>query len=81
MNDALSEAFDRVNDFIAVQSAQGGIDLESVECLQLAVGIDSDARLLFKQRLEQTSHNSQPGGVLLGMILGLLAAQHEGGAD
>lgn len=75
MNDALIEAFDRVDDFIAVQSTQGGIDLEAVECLQLAVGINLDARRLFKQRLEQTSHNSHPGGVLLGMIIGLLAAQ------
>ena len=77
MTDALSEAFDRLDVFIAVQSAQGGIDVEAVECLQAAVGIDLDARRLFKQRLERTSGNSQTGGVLLGMILGLLVAQCE----
>ncbi len=60
---------------MAVQSDQGAISLEAAECLQSAVGIEGNARRLFKDRLPDVSETAHSGLVLLGVILGLLAAQ------
>jgi hypothetical protein len=75
VTEALADAFNRVDDFLAVQSGRGGISPDSVECLQAAVGIDGDARRLFAERLARVSEAAQPGQVLLGVIVGLLAAE------
>ena len=64
-----------MDDFLAVQSGDGEISLDAVECLQAAVGIEGDARRLFKGRLAQVSKSAQAGQVLLGVIVGLLAAE------
>jgi hypothetical protein len=74
--DDLDAAFDRIEDFLAVQAGRsGGEMMDAVECLQLAVGIDEQARRVFADRLKQVSEAAHPGGVLLGVILGLFAAE------
>jgi len=71
--DPLSDAFDRLDDFVAVQSATGGITAEAVELLQRAVGIEDDQRALIAQRVEALGANA--GSVLLGVLVGLFAGQ------
>jgi hypothetical protein len=69
----LNEAFNRVEDFCAVQQAQrGGFSLDAVTCLQAAVGLTDDDRRLIMDRLPSDAY---PGAVLFGLVLGLLAAQ------
>jgi hypothetical protein len=68
----LTEAFDRLEDFMAVWS--DGIPPDAVERLQESVGIDDELRALFAQRLEQLQPHAHPGAVLLGLLLGLSAA-------
>jgi hypothetical protein len=75
VTEALAEAFNRMDDFLAVQSGTGEISLDAVECLQAAVGIEGDARQLFKGRLAQVSKSAHAGQALLGVIVGLLAAE------
>ncbi len=75
VTEALAEAFNRMDDFLAVQSGDDGISLDAVECLQAAVGIEGDARQLFKGRLAQVSKSAHTGQVLFGVIVGLLAAE------
>ena len=78
ISDALAEAFDRMGDFIAVQcTAHGAVGLEAVILLQESVGIDEEARALFGERLGELSPGSQPGQVLFGLVLGLIAARAE----
>ena len=71
--DPLSDAFDRLDDFVAVQSAGGGITAEAVELLQRAVGIEDDQRALIAQRVQALGANA--GSVLLGVLVGLLAGE------
>jgi hypothetical protein len=71
--DQLSAAFDRIDDFVAVQNAAGGITVEAVELLQRAVGVGDVDRAVIARRVEALG---APGGaVLLGVLVGLLAAQ------
>jgi len=72
----LTEAFDRLEDFLAVWS--DGIPLDALECLQESVGIDDELRGLFARRLESLQPDAHAGAVLLGVILGLSAAQLSG---
>jgi hypothetical protein len=68
----LATAFDRIDDFIAVQHAAGGPTLEAVELLQLAAGIGDLERAEIARRADMLG---APGGaVLLGVLVGLLAA-------
>ena len=72
MPDPLADAFDRIDDFVAVQNAAGGITVEAVELLQRAVGVEDEQRAVIAQRVEALG---APGGaVLLGILVGLLAA-------
>jgi hypothetical protein len=71
--DPLSDAFDRLDDFVAVQCAAGGITAEAVELLQRAVGIEDHERALIAQRVEALGANA--GSVLLGVLVGLFAGQ------
>ena len=88
----LAEAFDRLDAFVAVQrgaapARAGGYTLEAVRCLQEAVGIEDAERDVLRERLAEledsvapatnTREQSFAGTVLIGVILGLLAAQGE----
>ena len=73
MEHQLSQAFDRLEDFMAVWPE--GIPPDAVERLQESVGIDADLRTVFARRLETLQPDAHPGAVLLGVLLGLSAAQ------
>lgn len=76
LTDALDEAFTRIEDFLAVQTAGGsGIELDNVLRLQESVGVDDDTRAVFAQRLSAVQPNAPAGAVLLGLLVGLSAAQ------
>jgi hypothetical protein len=71
--DEISAAFDRIDDFVAVQGAAGGITVEAVELLQRAAGIEDEERAVIAARVEALG---APGGaVLLGLLVGLLASE------
>jgi hypothetical protein len=71
----LNDAFDRVEDFCAVQHAQpADISTDAARCLQEAVGLTDDDRRLILERLPDVG-DAYPGAVLLGLVLGLLATQ------
>ena len=69
----LSQAFDRLEDFMAVWS--DGIPPDAVARLQESVGLDDELRGVFARRLDALQPNAHPGAVLLGLLLGLSAAQ------
>jgi hypothetical protein len=70
----IDAAFDRIDDFLAVQTP--GLTLEAVLCLWEAVGVDDDARERIAARLralEATGRCSAAGPLLLGLVVGLFA--------
>jgi hypothetical protein len=71
--DQLTAAFDRIDDFVAVQNGAGGITAEAVELLQRAVGIEDTQRAVIAERVDALGANG--GAVLLGVLVGLFAAQ------
>jgi hypothetical protein len=76
--DSLSSAFDRLDDFVEVQGPQ--LTPESVDLLQAAAGISERERRLICERLlalEQPGRPAHKGAVLLGVLVGLFAAQFE----
>jgi hypothetical protein len=74
--DRLELAFDRVDDFLAVQRGASGDDLiAAVERLQEAVGIDAAERRLVGRRLAHLDAADRGGAVLFGMVIALLAAE------
>jgi hypothetical protein len=73
--DGIDGAFDRIDDFLSVQSRAPSI--EAVERLQEAVGIDDNERLAIRERLETIGQRDHAGGVMLGVIVGLFAARPE----
>ncbi len=77
--DSLQLAFDRIEDFREIQdSASEGVRLEAVLCLQEAVGIAGPSRELLRERIiEAADAPSEPGQLIFGVIVGLLAAQFE----
>lgn len=72
--DPLTQAFDRLDDFVTVQRAAGGITVDAVNLLQQAVGIDDRGRDTIRERVEELAPAQTPS-VLVGIVLGLLAAQ------
>jgi hypothetical protein len=73
---SLNSAFDRIADFVAVQADEAGwIELDAVLCLQEAVGIGDAERATFAARLATVQPNAHAGAVLLGVLLGLFAAE------
>jgi hypothetical protein len=72
----LNQAMDRLEDFLTVWS--DGVPLDALERLQESVGIDAELRGVFASRLESLQPNAHAGAVLLGVILGLSAAQLSG---
>ena len=74
--DPLSRAFDRLDDFVAVQTANGGqITLEAAELLQHAAGVDADCRSVIATRAPSLGTDAHTGAVLLGVLIGLFAVQ------
>jgi len=73
---ALAEAFDRMDAFCAVQHADHGtLTVEGVERLQQAVGVGDAERRVLLERLPPLGCDAPAGGVLLGVLLGLFAAE------
>jgi hypothetical protein len=73
MPDALATAFDRIDDFVAVQRGAGGPTVESVELLQLAAGVEREQRAVVARRAAALGVPAE--ALLLGVLVGLLAAQ------
>jgi hypothetical protein len=72
----LTVAFDRVDDFLAVQGQ--GISVDAVVLLQEAVGVDAHARAVVGDRvtaLADAGHPAVAGSVLLGVLVGLFASE------
>jgi hypothetical protein len=78
-SDALGTAFDRIEDFIGVQTAEGfPITHGAVVLLQGAVGLDRSSRSTICERLsalEDVGVAAPRAAVLLGILIGLLAVQ------
>lgn len=72
--DSLQLAFDRVEDFLAVQRP---LSLPPLLRLQEAAGIDARERTVVRERLSELGQDEAGGGVLLGLLVGLFAAQFE----
>ena len=68
----LDAAFDRIDDFVAVQGP--AISVDAVDLLQEAVGVDDDARAVIRERVAAIGEASA-ASVLLGVLVGLLAAE------
>lgn len=69
----IATAFDRIDDFLSVQGQQ--LSSEAVDLLQRSVGIEEETRAVIADRLELFDAEDGSGPVLLGVIVGLLAAQ------
>lgn len=74
---SLERAFARIGDFNSVQHGRPQAELEAaVELLQESVGIDDDARAVLHAQLDGIPGSGRaPGHVLLGLIVGLTAAE------
>ena len=73
---ALQQAFDRMQDFLAVQAADGRpLELAQVLRLQESVGVDDPTRAVFARCLDEVQPNAPAGAVLFGLLIGLSAAQ------
>jgi hypothetical protein len=71
----LVEAFDRIDDFLAVQGP--ALDRDAVLALQAAVGVDEESRAVIRARVEaltDSGHGVATGSLLLGILVGLFAA-------
>jgi hypothetical protein len=69
----IDAAFDRIDAFLAVQSAP---TVEAVTLLQEAVGVDDNARARISDRiaaLDGAGHPGAVGSVMLGIVVGLFA--------
>lgn len=79
ITDSLQRALDRVDGFRAIHAGRDPGDLGPVRCLYEAVGIGDQALALFHERWEGPTGELTPHetDVLLGLIIGLLAAQFE----
>ena len=75
----LATAFDRIDDFLAVQGP--ALDRDAVLALQAAVGVDEDSRDVIRARvaaLTDSGHGVATGSLLLGILVGLFAAEGAG---
>src|SRR4051794_9357627 len=71
----MSQAFDRLEAFCAVQMAeQGGYTPEAVACLLEAAGLGDAERGVISDRMSGLADPPE-GAVLLGMLLGAFAAR------
>jgi hypothetical protein len=71
MPDALTAAFDRLEDFVSVQRACGGPTLAAVERLQQAVGVEGEQRAVIAARAAALGVSAET--LLLGVIVAKLA--------
>lgn len=69
----LESGFDRLEDFLAVQGAMPS--MAAVLRLQEAVGIEDEERSLIHERSESLGAAEHTGAVLLGVLVGLFAAE------
>jgi len=80
MPDALAAglefAFDRIDDFVTVQSPLSRENLGPVLCLWEAAGVSDYERAVLAQRIRELASCEQAGGLALGVLIGLLATQH-----
>ena len=75
----LDHAFDRIDAFLAVQGP--ALRRDAVLALQEAVGIDAGARAVIGARVEalvEAGHGAAAASVLLGIVVGLFAAEARG---
>ena len=72
MSDGIASGFDRLEDFLAVQGAMP--PMAAVLNLQSAVGIEDEERSLICERSRALGCEDAAGAVLLGILVGLLAA-------
>ena len=78
LSDSLSSAFDRFDDFLDVQGPE--LTPEVVDLLQAAAGVTESERRVIAERvvsLQPPDKSPQMGAVLLGVLVGLFAAQFE----
>jgi hypothetical protein len=77
ITDSLARAFDRIDDFEAVQSGRTPEQLlDAVLLLQESVGIRDQSRSVLVERLAGTEGVPRARGhLLLGVIVGLMAAE------
>jgi hypothetical protein len=76
--DNLSAAFDRFDDFLEVQGPK--LTPEAVDLLQQAAGVTESERRVIAERVASLQPPDEPphmGAVLLGVLIGLFAAQFE----
>ena len=74
--DCLDEAFDRIEDFLAVQQPLSLQEHEPLMLLQAAVGLGHDERERLIERVPRISDGQDVLGPLaLGVLIGLFAAQ------
>ena len=73
--ESLELAFDRIDDFVAVQSPLSSENLGPVLCLWEAAGVSDDERAVLGQRIRELAGSEQAGGLALGVLIGLLATQ------
>jgi hypothetical protein len=72
----LATAFDRIDDFLAVQGCAP--PREAVLALEEAVGLDDASRAVIRARvaaLADAGHATAAGSVVLGILIGLFAAE------
>jgi dienelactone hydrolase len=72
----LACAFDRIDDFLAVQGSAPAHD--AVLALEEAVGLDDSSRAVIRERvraLADAGHAPAAGSVVLGILVGLFAAE------
>jgi hypothetical protein len=72
----LVRAFDRIDDFLAVQGPSP--ERDAVLALEEAVGVDAVSRAVIRARvaaLAEAGHGAASGSVLLGILVGLFAAE------
>ena len=78
----LEAAFDRIDDFIAVQIAgTGTLTVDAVNLLQESLGVDEAQRAVVRDRvavLRATGHEASAASVLLGVLVGIFAAEAGG---
>ena len=67
----LSAAFDRLDDFVAVQRACGGPTVVAVDLLQQAVGVEREQRAVIAARAAALGVSAE--ALLLGIIVAKLA--------
>jgi hypothetical protein len=72
----LARAFDRIDAFLAVQGPAPAAN--AVLALEAAVGVDDESRAVIRQRvaaLADAGHGAAAGSVVLGILVGLFAAE------